>query len=65
MIPLRSSNLAGYDYDEQTKMLTIVFHGGRDYQYKDVEPEVAKALGQASSPGRYFIDHIKDKYAYF
>jgi len=64
MQPVESSNLQGYDYDEGSKVLTVYFHGGRGYQYKDVEPDVVRDLEGASSKGRFFNERIKGKYAY-
>lgn len=64
MIPLDSSNLNGYEYDEQSRVLVIEFHGGRAYSYFDVPPGVARALGSASSAGKYFHAAIKDQYEF-
>jgi len=61
---LSSSNLAGYDYDPNTKTLTITFRGsGRTYRYMDVPEQVADGLASASSPGTYFNSAIKDAYS--
>lgn len=61
-----SSNLvytACYDREGQTKVLKVVFKGGRTYIYKDVDVEdyVAFSKGAASN-GEEFNKHIVKKY---
>jgi hypothetical protein len=63
MPPLDSSNLASYDYDADSRVLSITFVSGRTYRYKDVPQDVADGLGSADSPGRYFNSSIKNVYA--
>jgi hypothetical protein len=63
MTPLRSSNLAGYDYDPEKRVLTILFVSGREYAYRDVPENIVDGLGSADSPGRYFNSAIKDSYS--
>ena len=63
MTPLASSNLAGYDYDPQTRVLTIQFAHGRSYRYKDVPENIADELGSADSAGKFFNDNIKNSYS--
>ena len=60
---LDSSNLQGYDYDPDSRVLTIQFASGRSYRYADVPADVADGLGSADSPGRYFNGSIKGVYA--
>ena len=60
---LASSNLAGYDYDPEKRVLTILFTSGREYSYRDVPENIADELGTASSPGKYFNSAIKDSYS--
>jgi len=62
MIPLASSNLAGYEYDEASQVLTIRFQSGRTYRYGSVPSSVADGLGTADSPGRYFNSEIKNSF---
>lgn len=61
---LKSSNLLGFDYDADQRILHVRFQSGQIYSYAHVESEVAEGLGTASSPGKYFNEHIKDQYAY-
>lgn len=43
-------------------MLEIAFREGGIYQYHGVPHGVYEALMRAPSKGRYFHDHIKDRY---
>ena len=61
---LNSSNLSSADYDPWSGILTIVFHGGRVYEYYHVPHSEYSGLVNASSHGKYFHEHIKDHYAY-
>ena len=51
-------------YDEETRTLEVEFHRGGIYGYFDVENSVHVELMSASSKGRYFNAHIKDRYSY-
>ncbi len=62
MPALNSSNLASYDYDQDTQRLSIRFTSGRTYNYADVPQDVVDGLASASSPGVYFNSAIKDQY---
>lgn len=62
MIPLSSSNLSAYEYEEETQTLRITFKSGRTYTYANVPASVAGGLGTASSPGGYFNATIKNQY---
>jgi hypothetical protein len=64
MRELQSSNLAGYDYDAETKVLTVYFRGGRGYRYSGVEQEVVDGLEGAESPGKYFHARIREQYPF-
>jgi hypothetical protein len=62
-VPLNSEVIDTANYNKQTQSLNITFVSGRDYTFSDVPPDIFLGLVQASSPGRYFNDHIKGKYA--
>ena len=62
MIAIQSSNLAAIDYWGGT--LTIAFHSGGVYQHFNVPPSEYAGLMNASSHGKYFHAHIKNRYAY-
>ena len=63
MTPLNSSNLAAYDYDPDSRMLTIRFVSGRTYAYRDVPADIADGLSTANSPGQFFNSNIKNTFA--
>lgn len=63
MTPLNSSNLRGYEYQSDTRLLKVTFMSGRTYVYQDVPQDVADGLGSADSPGKYFNSSIKDTYS--
>lgn len=64
MVQVDSSAIDEVAYDEAARRLTIRFvHGGR-YTYLEVPPRVARGLLAAPSHGRYFHDHIRDRYAF-
>ena len=56
---LNSSNLYSADYDPWSGTLTIVFHGGRIYEYYQVPHHEYAGLVNASSHGKYHHEHIK------
>ena len=59
---LDSSNLYSADYDPWSGTLTIVFHGGRIYQYYRVPSQEFSGLVNARSHWKYFHEHIKNYY---
>lgn len=63
MQPLSSSNLAGCEYDPDTRVLRIRFKSGRTYNYANVPQDVYEGLLSAPSPGQYFNSAIKGVYA--
>ena len=64
MIPVASSNIAGYDYDPETRILQIQFTSGRVYQFKDVPENIVDEFSTADSKGRYFNENIKHNYSF-
>lgn len=59
LTPVHSSMLKGIGYDPGTRQLTVQFHKGSSYEYKDVPPQVFSELLGAESPGGYFLNHVK------
>ena len=59
-----SSVVAGISYQAETGTLRVWFVSGSIYDYKDVPPEIVKALKTASSKGRYLNLQVKGKYDY-
>jgi len=44
--------------------LCITFVSGMRYKYKNVPPEIYHMLKAAGSKGRYFNQHIRNKFKY-
>jgi hypothetical protein len=61
---VKSSNVASIGYDPGSQTLEVEFHHGGVYQYLSVPGEVSEGLFQASSHGRYFQAHIRDRFTY-
>ncbi len=51
--PVISSNVAGYDYDADSKTLEIEFRNGSVYQFQGVPQELADQFEQAQSKGSF------------
>jgi KTSC domain len=66
MIPVVSSNISAYGYDEETQVLDIQFQNSLDtYSYDQVPKDVAMGLKTAVSPGQYFRNQIKGRYKFY
>lgn len=59
-----SSTITAVGYDRDTAVLEIEFTSGDVYEYFLVPLSVYQALVSAPSPGRYFGDHLRDKYRF-
>jgi hypothetical protein len=62
--PVDSTNLASVGYDAAARVLEIEFHSGGVYRYREVPRAVFDALLAAESKGRYFLEHIRGKFAF-
>jgi hypothetical protein len=52
-------------YDAETKVLSVWFvASGKRYDYDGVPPDTYSAFRQAFSKGRFFNDHIRDRFRY-
>lgn len=60
---VRSNNLSDVAYDEKTHTLSVTFHNGSQYVYRDVPPGVYERLLTADSAGRYFAAYIKPHFS--
>jgi hypothetical protein len=59
-----SSNIAGFDYDQDQQILVVEFnHGGR-YNYYDVPESVFIGMQAASSKGKFLAQNVKNIYRY-
>jgi hypothetical protein len=51
--------------DPETKVVSVWFvASGKRYDYEDVPPEVYAAFRNAFAKGRYFNEHIRDRFRY-
>ena len=62
--PVISANLASVGYDRATATLEIEFRGGALYRYGGVPHPIYRELMSADSKGRYFVQHIRGKFAF-
>lgn len=63
MTEAKSSTIHSHGYDDSSSTMTIKFHSGATYEYKDVAPEDYAALAGAESVGKHFGSHIRGKYS--
>lgn len=54
-----SSNIIKSIYNRQTQTLYLFFHKGSGYSYKPVPNELYEQFENATSQGKFFIQHIK------
>ena len=59
-----SSNLASVGYDAENMILEVEFRNGSVYRYSGVPFGIYTDLLNARSKGRYFHDHIRERYRY-
>lgn len=59
-----SSNITGYFYELEKKLLFIQFKGGALYRYDDVPQDIADGFAVSESKGVYLAVNIKDKFKY-
>ena len=59
-----SSTVSEVGYDEESRILEVLFVNGSAYQYFDVPPQIYAELMQAGSIGQYLNANIKGHYRY-
>ena len=64
MLRVSSSAIRLIDYNAQTAALRIIFHETGSYTFYAVPKSVYEALLYAPSKGRFFNDHIRDRYPF-
>jgi hypothetical protein len=62
--PVKSSNVAGVGYDEDTNELHVVFKGGGYYIYTGPSKSIHSEMMAADSIGGFLNERIKDKFKY-
>jgi hypothetical protein len=62
--PVSSSDIASIGYDAATETLEIEFKATGIYRYFSVPKNVAEDFQRTPSPGKFFRQHIKVKYAW-
>ena len=61
---ITSSDIASIGYDEASETMEIEFHATGVYRYFSVPKSVYDSLLATPSPGKYFLQNIKGKYAW-
>lgn len=64
MPAVESSAILRLNHHADSRTLFVVFVDGDVYAYFDVPPAVYEAFLAAESKGRFFADHVRDRYAY-
>lgn len=68
MYKIASSNITALGYDENNKVLRVIFKNNSSYIYTNVEPEVWQIIINSESKGRSLNENIvkhKEKYKYY
>lgn len=59
-----SEAIKAFRYDEQSRTLFVTFQSGELYAYVGVGPDTYAAMRRSISHGRFFIKHVRGRYAY-
>jgi hypothetical protein len=59
-----SSNIAGFDYDANQKVLLVEFNNGGRYNYYDVPENVFEGMKAAASKGQFLAQNVKNVFRY-
>ena len=62
--PVTSSDITSIGYDEPSQTLEIEFHATGIYRYFSVPKEIFDALLTTPSPGKFFLQNVKTKFAW-
>ncbi|HJT98012.1 MAG TPA: KTSC domain-containing protein [Rhodanobacteraceae bacterium] len=62
MIRVSSSAIEAVGYDALSMQMKIRFSTGNTYDFCGVPQSVYEGLLRAASKGRYYNDHIRDRY---
>lgn len=67
LLPVYSTNIQAIGYNEQQKILRILFKNGGNYMYFNVEPQIYEQIKTSQSKGKTLNESVvkhKDKYKY-
>lgn len=59
-----SSVIRAFGYDPDQRQLAVTFVTGRQYQYRNVPPELYSRMCASFSKGAFFNSHIRNQYPY-
>ena len=59
---VESSSITAISYDPAHNQLRVRFRSGVEYRYDLVPASVYRAFVEASSKGRFFSSHVRDRY---
>jgi hypothetical protein len=62
---VESDAIHAIGYDDEVRVLELIFNNGGIYQYRGVPREVFEQLLRAESKGRFFQDNIRDEFEYW
>ena len=62
--PVNSSDIAAIGYDEAGATIEVEFKATGIYRYFSVPKSVAEEFLRTPSPGKFFLQNIKGKYAW-
>lgn len=68
MYKIASSNITALGYDENNKVLRVIFKNNSSYIYTNVEPEMWQIIINSESKGKSLNENIvrhKEKYKYY
>lgn len=68
MYKIASSNITALGYDENNKLLRVIFKNNSSYIYTNVEPDIWQIIINSESKGRSLNENIvkhKEKYKYY
>lgn len=63
-VDLQSSSLNAATFQDHSASLELEFRSGAIYRYSDVPAQVYQELLRAESKGRYFNQHIRNRFSY-
>lgn len=64
MVQVESEAIDEIEYDAKRSILFVRFAHGEWYHYFEVAPAVSNAFLAADSKGRFFHEHIRDRYPF-